>query len=322
MQNGKVSVISSLYNSEPYLRNFLENCLEQTWFHNSEYIFNFSKISIEEKHILTSMKKYFGHRLRIIDNSNRIGIYQSWNECLRLCTGTMIAIWNVDDIRTRESLEIQAQLMMQANSLSIAGPFTVVQNYGNKFGVEIKLPKSSNGAFYRSMLHGPFFMFRRDTLKRLRGFDEQLESASDFDFCVRLANCGPVAITKENLGFYLNSGIGMSTSKRTIIAAEREFVYQRYGAFDKLDPSYLHLTRRWDLNRIRVLGKQYALDTVVKNLDEILETNNRDNEFSAWISRLNREMRQRRIRTAFFYAKKPSNFFNEVKRRLSSANGN
>lgn len=315
----KVSVITSVYKSDSFLRTFLECCLEQTYFEYLQYILNISEATHGEKRVLNDMSKYFRGRLRVIHNEKRVGIYQAWNQCLYKSNGELISIWNVDDLRTNESIETQVELMKKNKFLSAAGAFTVVPNYGDYAGVEIRVNPYTPAEFYRSMLHGPFFMFRREVLRKLKGFDEQLDSASDFDFCIRLANMGPVAITNENLGYYLNAGTGMSTSKRIEIAAETQFIYQRYGVLSKLDPSFLHLTRKWDLNRIRVLGRNFELENVTQSLDEILKVNDQETDFRSWTIRLKKELRRRRLVTTLFYVKNPLNLYKEVKRKIESA---
>jgi glycosyltransferase involved in cell wall biosynthesis len=314
-----VTIITSAYKSDNYLKTFLECCLEQTYFTNTQYVLNISEATDGEKKVLSIMRKFFDGRLRIIYNRRRIGIYRAWNECIDKSNGELISIWNVDDIRTVSSIETQVELMKDHNFLSASGNFTVISRFGDHTGTKVKLNRHATHDYYSSMLHGPFFMFRREVLHKLQGFDEQLESASDFDFCIRLANLGPVATTDENIGYYLDSGRGMSTSKRIEIAAEREFIYQRYGILNKLDPSFLHLTRKWDMNRIQVLGRKLELENVTHNLEEILKSNSQEANFRLWANRLKKELRRRRLVTFLFYARNPMTFYRGRRKRIESA---
>ena len=78
----------------------------------------------------------------------------------------------------------------------------------------IDVSKYSKDELNKSMIIGPFFMFKKKVINEVGFFDENLKSALDFDFALRMASKYRGIYTKKNLGFYLNEGKGLSTSNR------------------------------------------------------------------------------------------------------------
>lgn len=315
MRSTKISVICSLFNSDKYVTKFLENCANQEWNSEIEYIFRACMPSV---FVYDKLRKFQESHAstKILITEELESIYQSWNFCLREANGRYIAIWNVDDLRTPNSIRLQADLLDSTSHVSAGGKFVIVNQFGEKKGVNVGVREFPHNEFYRSMLHGPFFMFRNDALESLKGFDEQFTSGSDFDFCVRLANLGPVGFVKENLGYYLNSGEGLSTRKSRRAAFERETIYLRYGAIDKLDITLLAGVRQFDLNRVKILGKWHELDSVTRDLQGIHAANIYEMGLRDWTLKLLRRYFMELRITLLFYIKHPkSQMFNFLRKK-------
>jgi hypothetical protein len=180
-----------------------------------------------------------------------------------------VAIWNVDDLRTPISLSSQLSLMQSGNFRSVAGPFSIVRQFGSTSGVIVNQSESPQSHWLEGMLHGPFFMFQKRDLSILRGFDEQFAVAGDFDFAVRLTSLGRVGYTDNLLGYYLNARKGLSTSHSSIQPAEREIIYLRYGIVKKIDYSILIKAAIFDFTGVYVLGKKYLIQDSMKNFNHI-----------------------------------------------------
>ena len=83
------------------------------------------------------------------------------------------------------------------------------------------------------MILGPFFMFKKSVCNKIGFFDEQLKSSLDFDFAIRLAYHFSGKHLNKNLGYYLNEGKGLSTTKNSLQEIETNVIYLRYGLFHK-----------------------------------------------------------------------------------------
>lgn len=264
-----VTTITSLYRSEEFLETFLQNCLEQSLFSKTLFSFDFSNPSSIEIQILEKYRPYFGEQIIVKRRKSKISIYVAWNDMCKNSTTPFLAIWNVDDLRTPDSLASQVQLMIDSNVRSVTGPFKIVRNFGSTVGDRIDKAESPKSHWLEGMLHGPFFMFRKRDLSLLKGFDEKFLVAADFDFAIRLTSLGTVGYTKELLGYYLNQGKGLSTSRDSSLELERERIYLRYGVLKKLDFALLPEASNFDFSHVTVAGENFAVVNSMKNFEEV-----------------------------------------------------
>jgi len=264
-----VTAITSLYKSEEYLELFLQNCLEQSIFHETFFALNISCPSKYELQMIRKYRPYFKGQIAVKQNSSLIPIYRAWNEMCREANTPYVAIWNVDDLRTPNSLASQLSLMQSGNFRSVAGPFSIVRHFGSTHGIIVNQSESPQSHWIEGMLHGPFFMFQKADLSILRGFDEQFKVAGDFDFAVRLTSLGRVGYTNNLLGYYLNERKGLSTSSSSTLPGERERIYLRYGVVKKIDYSILIEAAIFDFASIYVLGEKYLIQESMENFTQI-----------------------------------------------------
>jgi glycosyltransferase involved in cell wall biosynthesis len=233
---------------QKYLKLFLEKLPEQTYFEHIEVILDHNEPSDEElKWIDEFQKKHPGRLKHIkIEKVDPIGI--SMNRCIREASGDFLAIWNVDDLRTPTSLEAQSKILLEHPDISIVhGPYKVVRKFGSMDGEFISSKGLPESELTRSMIVGPFFMFRRALCEKAGLFDEQLRSGADFDFAIRLAMHGKVAMTETELGYYLNEGLGASTRPNSRQPVERTVIELRYGIYDKIDYDFLPSSQQYSV---------------------------------------------------------------------------
>ena len=106
--------------------------------------------------------------------------------------------------------------------------FWSISNFKSRKGKYVDQSGREN-ELKKSMILGPFFMFRRKVLNSVGKFDEKLLSGADFDFAMRLArNCKGYHVN-SNLGYYLDEGKGLSTNSSSLQELERTVVELRYG---------------------------------------------------------------------------------------------
>jgi hypothetical protein len=127
--------------------------------------------------------------------------------------------------------------------------------------------------YKRSMLLGPFLMFKKSLCKKAGYFDEQLKSGADYDFSIRLAYNGTVVQADDMLGYYLNEGKGASTRPDSKQPLERTVIELRYGVFDKLDMSYIPLTINYSIPHIISFGQAHPVSDYVKDYAGIVQGN-------------------------------------------------
>jgi hypothetical protein len=104
--------------------------------------------------------------------------------------------------------------------------------------------------------------FKKAALQYSGLFDEQLVSGGDFDLSIRLALQGPAVRVPSLLGYYLDAGVGASTSPNSMQLIERTVIELRYGIYEKVDWQFVNRALNYDINRIHYLGNSFPVNEV------------------------------------------------------------
>jgi glycosyltransferase involved in cell wall biosynthesis len=188
-----------------------------------------------------------------VDGVDPIGI--SMNRCIEYATGDYLCIWNVDDLRTPDSIEVMAKALDDNPDVDfVYGNYHVVPSFGSKEG-HIVDEAGKEEWLKIGMILGPFFMFRKSAIEKAGVFDEQLVSGADYDLALRLAFNGKGMHIPNILGYYLNEGMGASTRPDSKQPLERTVIELRYG-IRILEPRLVPQTRVYDVENIIVDGKK------------------------------------------------------------------
>ena len=234
----RVSTITPCFRMKRYLPRFLEDLPKQTLFPHFEVVLDHNEPDEEEISWVKDFQARYPGVIRhiIVPKVDPIGT--SMNRCIAEAQSSYVAIWNVDDLRTPESLAAQVQYLDDHLDIGVVyGPYRVVRSWGATNGtlVDDRKDAAHDEEFRRSMLVGPFFMFRKELVSQAGWFDEQLRSGADFDLAIRLAFHAGIGCVEDVLGYYLNEGKGASTRPGSLQAVERTVIELRYGMYDKLD---------------------------------------------------------------------------------------
>lgn len=243
-----VTVLLSLYRGECYLSQYLENFLGQTWAEKCELVVMHNDPSSESIEIINS---YAGRVNLIYLPRVREGMYASVNAGIKASTAPLITIWNVDDIRTPDSLEILASALERSPDYGWSyGDFEISNTYGGEPASIAITPEWSYSAATSSCIGGPFFMFKRSLLEQVGLFDEQFFSGGDFDFTVRLSLVSNGIKVRGSLGSFLNERKGLSTSG-DLQAIERTVIQRRYGIWKDFDLFHFYASEKYRCNEIK-----------------------------------------------------------------------
>jgi len=228
----KISVILSLYRAERFLRLYFESVLEQSVLDLVELSIVHNDPTEEERAIIDE----FETRIRMVRcDVPRESLYVSWNRAIAQSSGEYLVCWNVDDLRSKKSLEYMANTLNKDSSIGWTyGDFVVSKIFGETQGVLIKPPEWSRELGTRGAIGGPFFMWRRNLISSVGWFDEQFRSGGDFDYTVRLSLASKGARIPVTLGYFLDERSGLSTLGE-LQAIERTAIQLRYGIYETLD---------------------------------------------------------------------------------------
>ena len=266
-----VSTITPCYHMERYLKGFLDRLPEQTFFSQMEVVLDHNEPTDQEiLWVREFQKKYPGVIKHIVrEKVDPIGV--SMNRCILEASGDLLAIWNVDDLRTPRSVESQARLLLEKPEIGfVYGNFKVVSGFGLTNGRYINVRHVPEAEFTRSMILGPFFMFRKTVCKQAGYFDEQLRSGADFDFAVRLALHSKGAVALEDLGYYLNESAGASTRPNSLQPIERTMIELRYGIYDKINYEYLPQATRYYISSLLQYGNWVSVGEFCPSYEEFI----------------------------------------------------
>ncbi len=266
-----VSAIVSCYRGEKYLARFLQNYSEQSYFEHMEMVIDMNLPSTDELAIVKGFQDEHPGRLKVLISEQLLSFGASWNRCIRASNGEYVAIWNIDDLRERTSVERQAAAIAAPSGVDVAyGDYTVVSRFGSTDGEIVTYQDIQPEQFTRKFLLGPFFMFRRSLLEKAGMVDEQFRAAGDYDLGIRLALHGHVERVDGTLGYYLNAGTGLSTSTNTPGPAEVAAIYLRYGVYDELNFALLPQTSAYNIYSAFYGGEWHHISSLVPDYDAML----------------------------------------------------
>jgi len=249
--------MTSCWHGEKYLKRFLDELPNQTDFNNLELVLNHNEPSKIETDIVAEYDSKYDNLNYTIEDSV-IPLYASWNKCIRQSTSEYICVWNIDDLRTPNSIEVMSKSLDENPDVDfVYGSFLIVSSFGNDHGTLVNTMQYTD-QLKTGMILGPFFMFRRSILDKCGMFDEQFKSGGDFDFAMRLARVGTGLCLPDILGYYLNEGTGLSTNNDGVQPTERTVVELRYG-LNVLEPQFVEDAHKYDIEHLHYKNEKYEV---------------------------------------------------------------
>ena len=245
----KVSTITPCYNMSKYMKGFLDNLSTQTH-KDLEIVLDHNDPSDEEVKLVEDYNEQYDNILHIkVEGVDPIGT--SMNRCIEYATGDYLCIWNVDDLRTPDSIEVMAKALDENPDVDfVYGNYIIVPKFGSTEGQYVD-ETGREDELTTGMILGPYFMFRKSLLEKSGVFDEQLVQGADYDLALRLAFNAKGLHLPINLGYYLNEGLGQSTKPDSKQPIERTVIELRYN-IRVLEPHLVPYTRTYDVGNIIV----------------------------------------------------------------------
>lgn len=268
-----LSVITSIFKGEQYLASFLENLRSQTVFPRCEIVLVLNEASAQEIKIVKAFSSEHNSQVQVITVEKVETLGASWNRGWQTARAPYLAIWNVDDRRSPDSLDRQLSALEQKPEWMLSyGDYVAVPAHGERGAIR-ETPKYSIGHFRRSFAQGgAFWVLRRSVFDQVGPFDEQFQVAADMDLSFRVAEAGmQMGKVEDILGYFLDAGQGLSTrdgARRSAI--ERTAIQLRYGVFDKIKPEFFDEAKQYRLNAIQVDKKWQLLSTYLPKIENNL----------------------------------------------------
>ncbi|KKR58799.1 MAG: WbfO protein [Candidatus Curtissbacteria bacterium GW2011_GWA1_40_47] len=185
MKIPKVSVIMSVYNGLPYLKEAIKSILNQTY-RNFEFIIVDDASEDKTWEYLKNLKE---ERVKLMRNKKNLGLAASLNIALRQSQGDFIARMDADDISLPSRFEEQIKFLNKNSSIDLCGTWVDLVNDEGEIVGEKKFPVDDNNikkalAWYSPIIH-PTFMARKIFYKKMGGYDATFDYAEDYDLLLR-----------------------------------------------------------------------------------------------------------------------------------------
>lgn len=212
----KVTVITSVYNSEPYLADCLDSLLTQT-FTNFEVLLIDDGSTDDSNTIYTSYAA-IDKRLRVIRFSSNHGVGYCRAVSLHRARGEYVAVLDSDNIAAPYRLQLQADwLDSHLRTVLVASHFGIINKQSKLIGAE-ELALSETEIRWRlifgNCLCHSTVMFRRQAAIKCGGYAPDIVAGEDLDLYSRLACLGTIAIIPEQLALWRSHENSLTKSEK------------------------------------------------------------------------------------------------------------
>lgn len=217
----KISVITSVFNGDEFIREFLEDMTSQTIFREKcELILMNANSPGNEEEVIMEFVEKFPENIVYKKLETDPGIYGCWNKAIELSTGEFITNANLDDRRSPEFLFELAKALVTNSEVGVVYADNLLTHQANETWSNNTATQTypSEEFSLDAMLRGnpPHCMpMWRKSLHQQHGyFSEEYKSASDWEFWLRCAFSGTeMKKVSKPLGLYYFNPKGMSTNQ-------------------------------------------------------------------------------------------------------------
>lgn len=184
-RQAKISVIMSVYNGMPFLKEATESILKQTY-KNFEYIIVDDASTDDTWRYLKSLRD---KRIKLVKNKKNLGLAASLNIAIQQTKGEFIARMDADDISLKNRLATQLKFLENNSDVSICGSWAdLIDEKGKNVG-EKRYPTNDQTIkkalmWYQPIIH-PTWFCKLDVFNNLNGYDPKFDLAEDYQFLIR-----------------------------------------------------------------------------------------------------------------------------------------
>ncbi len=242
----KLSAIVSTYNSERFIRGCLEDLISQTLYKKGELeivIVNSASEENEEEIIKEFLSKY--ENIKYIKTKEREGVYAAWNRGIKASSGKYITNANTDDRHKKNGLEILVSALENNPWAVLAyGNSLITENENESFenctvSGYLDWPDFDKEKLLEFCFIGPHPVWRRSLHEEFGYFNEDLISAGDYEFWLRIAQKYQFIHVNEYVGLYwLNENTvsrkgDIPIIEAKLVQAQYKKIYHVYQRNDK-----------------------------------------------------------------------------------------
>ncbi len=235
----KVTIITTVYNSAPYLAACLDSLLKQTFTDFEVLIVDDG--SVDGSGTIYNQYAAKDDRIRVMRFDSNHGVGYCRAASLRKARGEYVAVLDSDDIAAPHRLERQvAWLDKHDDTVLLASHFGIIDHFGNLIGTEeLALDRLEIRwrLIFGNCLGHSTIMFRKQAALACGGYDPNIRFGEDMEFYSRLICHGAAAMIPEQLSFWRSHRQNLTKSDRPehIIAGYIQLVSQSISRHLQLD---------------------------------------------------------------------------------------
>lgn len=193
-----VSVLMTVYNGMPYLKEAIEGVQKQTYKHWELVVVD----DQSEDDSLSYLRSLDDKRIVVLENG-RMGRGKALNYGLKHCRGEYVAINDSDDISLPERIAKQVEFMESNPDYGLIGSHSYLYDYEKNEKRQHSRPLRDEeirlGLTRGQPLQHVTVLFRRELLDKIKGYNEQIQFLFDRDIFLRVAQFSKMANLKDCL---------------------------------------------------------------------------------------------------------------------------
>ena len=225
----RVSVLMTVYNAAPFLRESIESILAQT-FGDWELVIVDDGSTDASAAMLSG---YTDPRLHVFTFARNTGRTPALRHALAHARGEYIAVLDADDIAYPDRLRRETEFMDAHSRVVLVGSWVrYIDRHGEPAGAWTPPPDGlydQLGA--RNVIVHSSVMYRRKAAEDAGGYAQPYQYAQDFALILALAGRGEIAMIPEYLGAlrFLEGSMTRSRTYRLAVVAEEFELIRRAG---------------------------------------------------------------------------------------------
>jgi len=187
----KVTVLTTVYNGLPYLKESIESTLNQTY---SDFDFLIIDDASPDPEVVKCIRSYKDSRINLVINEENLGVSKTINKALKLIRTPYVVRSDQDDINLPDRVEEQVNFLEENPNTSIICSWEHTIDGEGKYGKDWKRSLKDYGEFLGPVLLGicpiwhPSIAFRTQAMIDCGGFKTEYVRAEDFEVTARLAS--------------------------------------------------------------------------------------------------------------------------------------
>ena len=233
----KISIITSLYKGGKHIKHFMEEVTKQTIFDKCELIILDANSPDKEYEVIQSYcEKYPNIIYERLDFTP--SVQSTMNLGLKKASGDFITLWNTDDTRKHNALELLAKNLAVDSTVHLVYADSLQTEKDNE-----TFEKNSANQLYEhstfefskenmiKCLPGPMPMWKKEMTDKIGEFDEGLKFAGDWDMWLRCVHQGfkfKKAYGIMGLYYFNPSGLSTSDSYKNVRFLEERLLFYKY----------------------------------------------------------------------------------------------